>query len=42
VASPPSSSVTSLPAGFDPTDPAIYAERLPDAEFAALRRAEPI
>ncbi|RJO78679.1 cytochrome P450 [Nocardia panacis] len=31
-----------LPAGFDVTDPAIYAERVPDAEFAELRRSAPI
>ncbi|WP_067647470.1 cytochrome P450 [Nocardia harenae] len=31
-----------LPEGFDVTDPAIYAERVPVAEFAELRRAAPI
>lgn len=31
-----------LPPGFDFTDPAIYAERLPVAEFAELRSAAPI
>src|SRR5690348_8424106 len=31
-----------LPAGFDFTDPGIYAERLPMAEFAEVRRASPI
>ncbi|WP_046321046.1 cytochrome P450 [Mycobacterium sp. UM_Kg1] len=42
MASPTVSSATCLPAGFDLTDPEIYAERLPDAEFAELRRNEPI
>lgn len=42
MASPAISSATSIPAGFDLTDPEIYAERLPDAEFAELRRSEPI
>jgi cholest-4-en-3-one 26-monooxygenase len=31
-----------LPAGFDFTDPDIYASRLPTAEFAEVRRAAPI
>src|ERR1700755_2492322 len=31
-----------LPAGFDFTDPDIYAERLPVEELAELRRAAPI
>ncbi|WP_225727716.1 MULTISPECIES: cytochrome P450 [unclassified Nocardia] len=31
-----------LPDGFDVTDPAIYAERVPVAEFAELRRTAPI
>jgi cholest-4-en-3-one 26-monooxygenase len=31
-----------LPAGFDPTDPDIYAERLPVEELAELRRNAPI
>ncbi|ORV91539.1 steroid C27-monooxygenase [Mycobacterium interjectum] len=31
-----------LPAGFDPTDPDIYAERLPVEELAELRRTAPI
>ena len=31
-----------LPPGFDFTDPDIYAERLPVAEFAEVRRASPI
>ncbi|MEU7766482.1 cytochrome P450 [Nocardia sp. NPDC049190] len=31
-----------LPAGFDVTDPAIYAERVPIEEFAELRRTAPI
>ncbi|OBI95696.1 cytochrome P450 [Mycobacterium asiaticum] len=31
-----------LPPGFDVTDPDIYAERLPVAELAELRRAAPI
>jgi cholest-4-en-3-one 26-monooxygenase len=30
-----------LPSGFDFTDPDLYAERLPVAEFAELRRAAP-
>ncbi|ORV42172.1 steroid C27-monooxygenase [Mycolicibacter engbaekii] len=42
MASPAVSSAARLPAGFDLTDPEIYAERLPDAEFAELRRNEPI
>ncbi|MFD6398228.1 cytochrome P450 [Nocardia sp. NPDC060249] len=31
-----------LPDGFDVTDPAIYAERIPAEEFAELRRTAPI
>ncbi|OBH03176.1 MULTISPECIES: cytochrome P450 [unclassified Mycobacterium] len=31
-----------LPPGFDPTDPDIYAERLPVEELAELRRSAPI
>ncbi|MGZ5396126.1 MAG: cytochrome P450 [Mycobacterium sp.] len=31
-----------LPAGFDFTDPDIYASRLPTEEFAEVRRCEPI
>ncbi|BBY00380.1 cytochrome P450 [Mycobacterium seoulense] len=31
-----------LPPGFDPTDPDIYAERLPVGELAELRRNAPI
>lgn len=31
-----------LPEGFDPTDPDIYAERLPVDEFAELRKTAPI
>ncbi|MGW4093864.1 cytochrome P450 [Nocardia sp. NPDC004750] len=31
-----------LPDGFDVTDPAIYAERVPVEEFAELRRTAPI
>ncbi|MEV0688095.1 cytochrome P450 [Nocardia sp. NPDC050378] len=31
-----------LPEGFDVTDPAIYAERVPAEEFAELRRSAPI
>ncbi|MEE6177462.1 cytochrome P450 [Mycobacterium sp. 050134] len=31
-----------LPSGFDPTDPDIYAERLPVDELAELRRNAPI
>ncbi|QUR65787.1 cytochrome P450 [Mycobacterium spongiae] len=31
-----------LPAGFDFTDPDIYAERIPVAELAELRRTQPI
>lgn len=42
MASPAIASATGIPAGLDLTDPDIYAERLPDAEFAALRRSEPI
>ncbi|SDD13820.1 cytochrome P450 [Rhodococcus tukisamuensis] len=36
------SSAPDLPAGFDITDPTIYAQRLPLREFAELRRAAPI
>ncbi|GAA2342984.1 cytochrome P450 [Saccharopolyspora halophila] len=32
----------SLPAGFDPTDPDLLAERVPLDEFAELRRTAPI
>jgi cholest-4-en-3-one 26-monooxygenase len=39
VASP---TAPSIPAGFDPTDPEIYAERIPDEELAELRKSEPI
>ncbi|MGW4351754.1 cytochrome P450 [Nocardia sp. NPDC004582] len=35
-------SVPSLPAGFDFTDPAIWAERSPVEEFAQLRRTAPV
>ncbi|MBS9533127.1 cytochrome P450 [Mycobacterium sp. M1] len=35
-------SQTPEPSTVDLTDPAIYAERLPDAEFAALRESAPI
>lgn len=42
MASPAVASTTRLPAGFDFTDPEIYAKRLPDAEFAEVRRSEPI
>ncbi|WP_067701086.1 cytochrome P450 [Nocardia jejuensis] len=35
-------SVPSLPAGFDFTDPALWADRSPAAEFAALRRTSPV
>ncbi len=31
-----------IPAGFDFTDPDIYAERVPAEEFAELRRAAPV
>jgi cholest-4-en-3-one 26-monooxygenase len=31
-----------IPAGFDFTDPDLYAERLPLAEFAELRRTAPV
>ena len=31
-----------LPQGFDFTDPAIYADRLPTEELAEVRRAAPI
>ncbi|MFD4295426.1 cytochrome P450 [Rhodococcus sp. NPDC058532] len=31
-----------LPAGFDPTDPDIYATHVPHAEFAELRRTAPV
>jgi cholest-4-en-3-one 26-monooxygenase len=42
VASPTVPSAFNVPAGFDPTDPEIYAERIPDEELAALRTSEPI
>src|SRR5690606_15158897 len=32
----------SIPAGFDFTDPDLYAERLPIEEFAELRRVAPV
>ncbi|SKU52434.1 Putative cytochrome P450 [Mycobacteroides abscessus subsp. massiliense] len=32
----------SLPAGFDFTDPEIYAQRLPVEEFKELRKTAPI
>ncbi|MFF0611594.1 cytochrome P450 [Nocardia tengchongensis] len=35
-------SVPSLPAGFDFTDPALWADRSPVAEFAQLRRTAPV
>lgn len=35
-------SVPSLPAGFDLTDPALWADRSPTEEFAALRRTAPV
>ncbi|MEV6772565.1 cytochrome P450 [Nocardia sp. NPDC051030] len=35
-------SVPSFPAGFDFTDPALWAERSPVEEFAALRRTAPV
>ncbi|GAB2861374.1 cytochrome P450 [Nocardioides pacificus] len=31
-----------LPAGFDPTDPAIYETRVPHEEFLALRQKAPV
>src|SRR6185437_2589676 len=31
-----------IPAGFDFTDPDLYAERVPTQEYAELRRAAPI
>jgi cholest-4-en-3-one 26-monooxygenase len=37
-----SMSAPDLPAGFDFTDPDVYAERLPVEELAELRRAAPI
>ncbi|WP_332839103.1 cytochrome P450 [Nocardia bovistercoris] len=36
------SSEPNLPEGFDVTDPAIYAERVPVREYAELRRAAPV
>ncbi|OBK88503.1 cytochrome P450 [Mycolicibacter sinensis] len=42
MASPTVPSAFNVPAGFDPTDPEIYAERIPDEELAALRTSEPI
>ena len=38
----PLAPVPDLPAGFDFTDPDIYAERLPVEEFAQMRRVAPI
>ncbi|WP_067531736.1 cytochrome P450 [Nocardia crassostreae] len=35
-------SVPSLPAGFDFTDPALWADHTPADEFAALRRTAPV
>ncbi|MGW0176119.1 cytochrome P450 [Rhodococcus sp. NPDC003322] len=35
-------SVPTIPAGFDPTDPDIYATHVPHAEFAELRRTAPV
>ncbi|WP_405133858.1 cytochrome P450 [Nocardia sp. NBC_01388] len=35
-------SVPSLPAGFDFTDPGLWADRSPVEEFAALRRTAPV
>jgi cholest-4-en-3-one 26-monooxygenase len=35
-------SVPQIPAGFDFTDPDLYARRVPNEEFAELRRAAPI
>ncbi|HEY1841291.1 MAG TPA: cytochrome P450 [Mycobacterium sp.] len=35
-------STPKLPVGFDFTDPDVYAQRLPTAEFQELRRAAPI
>ncbi|MEB3030409.1 cytochrome P450 [Mycolicibacter sp. MYC340] len=37
-----SPTIPTCPVGFDPTDPEIYAERIPDQELAALRTNEPI
>jgi cholest-4-en-3-one 26-monooxygenase len=31
-----------IPAGFDPTDPDLYTERLPLEEFASLRQTAPV
>ncbi|BBX13313.1 steroid C26-monooxygenase [Mycobacterium novum] len=42
MASPTARSAPTIPAGFDPTDPEIWAERIPTAELAALRENEPI
>ncbi len=41
-AEPTATSVPNLPPGFDFTDPDIYAERLPVAELAEMRRSAPI
>jgi cholest-4-en-3-one 26-monooxygenase len=35
-------SAADIPPGIDLTDPELYAHRVPDQEFAELRRAEPI
>jgi cholest-4-en-3-one 26-monooxygenase len=35
-------STTVVPEGFDPTDPQIYAERVPHEEFLALRSNAPV
>lgn len=35
-------SVPSLPAGFDFTDPALWADHSPAEEFALLRRTAPV
>ena len=40
--SAPQISRPNIPAGFDFTDPDVYAERVPFAEYAELRRAAPI
>ena len=34
--------VPDLPPGFDFTDPDLYASRVPSAEFAELRRTQPV
>ena len=33
---------TTVPAGFDPTDPDIYVDRVPHEEFLAMRRTAPV